>query len=102
MPAQRSLTQSPVAVRGRLDLRAVETRHKHQSAVVVKDPVAMKYHRLRNDEYFVLEQLDGTVSLDELTEREPERTRRPSLVVLEPRDVSLNLGGPVICRIPRE
>ena len=29
----------------------------------------MKYHRLRRDEYFVLQQLDGEVSLDELRSR---------------------------------
>ena len=29
----------------------------------------MKYHRLRPDEYFVLQQLDGRVSLDELCRR---------------------------------
>lgn len=69
MQAPRSLTEAPVTVQRRADLRAVETRHKHQSAVVVKDPVAMKYHRLRPDEYFVLQQLDGQVSLDQLRER---------------------------------
>ena len=29
----------------------------------------MKYHRLRSDEYFVLQQLDGRISLDQLRER---------------------------------
>jgi putative peptide zinc metalloprotease protein len=53
-------------VRVRGDLRSVTTRHKYDTAVVVKDPIAMKYHRMRPDEYFVLEMLDGQHSLDEI------------------------------------
>ncbi|MGB7323614.1 MAG: site-2 protease family protein, partial [Rubripirellula sp.] len=53
-------------VRKRLDLKVVETRHKHDSAIVVKDPIAMKYHRLRPDEYFVLERLDGNTTLEQI------------------------------------
>ena len=48
------------------DLIAVNTHHRNESAVVVKDPVALKYYRLRLDEFFVLQSLDGSRSLDEL------------------------------------
>jgi putative peptide zinc metalloprotease protein len=65
----QALTESTVAVRRRTDLRAVETHHRFGSAFVVKDPVAMKYHRLSDREFFVLEQLDGAVSLKELQRR---------------------------------
>lgn len=61
-----SLTRNPLMLRARADLRAVSTRHKHELAVVVKDPIAMKYHRLRPDEFFVLQMLDGKRSLDEI------------------------------------
>ncbi len=57
-----------IPVRRRFDLKIVRTRHKHDSAVVVKDPIAMKYHRLRPDEYFVLERLDGKTTLEKLRE----------------------------------
>ncbi len=62
----QSLNQRPLSVRRRVDLRVVETRHRNSSAVVVKDPIAMKYHRLSPEEYFVLEQLDRTSSLQSL------------------------------------
>ncbi|QDT11819.1 efflux RND transporter periplasmic adaptor subunit [Stieleria marina] len=55
-----------LAVRCRADLVSVETRHKRESAVVVKDPIALKYHRMRPDEYFVLGLLDGSRSLEEI------------------------------------
>jgi putative peptide zinc metalloprotease protein len=57
----------------RADLSFVETHHTHESAVVVKDPIAMKYHRLRPDEFFVLQQLDGKVSLEEIRSRYEQR-----------------------------
>ncbi len=50
----------------RPDLVAVQTWHHHESAFVVKDPIALKYHRMRPDEYFVLEQLDGRCSLEDI------------------------------------
>lgn len=58
--------RASVAVRRRNDLRAVETRHQNESAIVVKDPIALQYHRLRPDEYFVLQCLDGTNSLEQI------------------------------------
>jgi putative peptide zinc metalloprotease protein len=50
-------------------LIAVPVHHRHESAIVIKDPIAMKYTRLRDDEYFVLNQLDGTTSLDQICKR---------------------------------
>lgn len=63
-----SLTRNPLGLRYRADLVAVETQHKYESAIVVKDPIAMKYHQMRPDEYHVLMKLDGKVSLDQLRE----------------------------------
>ena len=65
----RSITPTAsqvVTVRRRDDLESVETLHRNESAVVIKDPIAMKYHRLRPDEFFVLQRLDGRVSLQQL------------------------------------
>ena len=66
-----------------MDLRVVHTFHQHDSAVVVKDPIAMKYHRMRPDEYFVLERLDGKVSLQELKSAYEERFRPQKVSVVE-------------------
>ncbi|MEO1617781.1 MAG: biotin/lipoyl-binding protein, partial [Planctomycetota bacterium] len=41
-------------------------RHRHESAVVLKDPVAMNYLRLRPDEFFVWQCLDGRQTLQDL------------------------------------
>ena len=62
-------SDAPLPVLRRRDLIAVETRHANESAFVIKDPIALRYHRMRPDEYFVLQQLDGTHSLDELRKR---------------------------------
>ena len=62
----KSLTSQPISVRVRADLKFVATKHKHDSAVVAKDPVAMKYHRMRPDEFFVLGMLDGESSLEDI------------------------------------
>ncbi len=68
IPPVRSGSPPPGAlgVRCRPDLVAVETKHKRESAVVVKDPVALKYHRMRPDEFHVLKLLDGHCTLEEL------------------------------------
>lgn len=60
------LTKRALSVRVRDDLRVVNTQHKYESAVVVKDPIALKYHRMRPDEYFVLQRLDGRHSLADI------------------------------------
>lgn len=68
-----SSSTSGVGVRCRPDLVFVETRHKYESAVVAKDPVALKYHRLRPDEFFVLQLLDGSCSLEEIRDQYEQR-----------------------------
>lgn len=60
------LTKRAVSVRVRDDLHFVNTQHKYESAVVVKDPIALKYHRMRPDEYYVLQRLDGRHSLADI------------------------------------
>ena len=41
--------------------------------MVIKDPVSMQYHRLRPDEFFVLQLLDGTQTLDQIRESYAKR-----------------------------
>lgn len=69
MSTPRPNLRTSIGIRRRFDLRAVTTHHRHSSAVVVKDPVALKYHRMRADEYFVLQQLGEPVSLEQLRAR---------------------------------
>ncbi|WP_442506354.1 peptidase M50 [Novipirellula sp. SH528] len=72
-------SSNAIGVRVRADLIAVQTLHKNESAYVVKDPISMKYHRLRADEYFILKRLDGRCSLDDLR-RDYEKTYHPQKV----------------------
>ncbi len=53
----------------RPDLQA--RRHKYQGRVywVVKDPVALQYFRFEEEEFAILQMLDGESSLDEVAER---------------------------------
>ncbi len=73
-----------IYARKRDDLIAVSVKHRHESAVIIKDPIAMKYVRLRDDEYFVLCQLDGARSLEQITKRYAEkfapRTAKPAQI----------------------
>ncbi len=64
----QSLTRRPLSVQRRRDLRVVQTQHRNSSAIVVKDPISMKYHRLEPEEYFVLEQLEPGATLTSLRE----------------------------------
>ena len=57
----------PLVMRRDLTIRSMRMRGR--LLWVVKDPVAMRYYQLREEEYFVLRQLDGRVSSDEIQAR---------------------------------
>ena len=60
---------SPLPLCARRDLRFQEMQFQGGTWQVVKDPVALQYFRIREDELRVLELLDGTRSIDELLVR---------------------------------
>ncbi|MCM2369422.1 HlyD family efflux transporter periplasmic adaptor subunit [Aporhodopirellula aestuarii] len=80
----QSSTSRRLGVRHQVGLKAVRVSHRHAASVNVHDPVAGKYHRLREDEYFFLCRLDGNVSLDELRDeyqrRYPNRRITPAQI----------------------
>ncbi|MCE9547998.1 MAG: HlyD family efflux transporter periplasmic adaptor subunit, partial [Planctomycetia bacterium] len=64
-----SLTSSsarPLYVRMRPDLKIARHRYQGQVTWVLKDPVGLKYFRLREEEFAILSELDGRISLDEI------------------------------------
>lgn len=63
---QRTSTQRPVPLVARSDLHVVRMRDRGAGSWVVKDPIALNYHRLQPEQYRVLELLDGRRSLDEI------------------------------------
>ncbi|NQT15945.1 MAG: hemolysin D, partial [Planctomycetes bacterium] len=64
-----SATTRPVALRMRPDLSIHRQRFGRQRYWVVKDPVALAYFHLREEEHAVLQMLDGQTSLDEIKRR---------------------------------
>ncbi|QDU96102.1 hemolysin D [Lignipirellula cremea] len=63
----------PVPVRRRSDLTARRHRYQGKPFWVIKEPIGLKYSRLHEEEYFLLMQLDGRISLEELKKRYEKR-----------------------------
>src|SRR5260370_14449466 len=57
----------------RRDIEIRGMRMRGRVLWVVKDPVAMRYYQLRDEEYFVLKLLDGRTSSDEIQARFEQR-----------------------------
>ena len=72
-PPSASLSSLPLRVRRRPDLESITTLHRHTSATIIKDPIAMRYHRLSPEENFVLQSLDGSSSLDQIRDQYTEK-----------------------------
>jgi putative peptide zinc metalloprotease protein len=56
-------------IRKRADLVAQKQRYEGETYYVVKDPVGLNYFRFQEEEFFILNQLDGNSSLDEIKGR---------------------------------
>ncbi len=56
-------------IRRRPDLTAQRQRYQGKTYWVVKDPVGLHYFRFQEEEYAILNMLDGATSLDEIKER---------------------------------
>src|SRR3569833_1080005 len=77
-----SSSQRRVTLRIRPDL--VATRHRYQGRLywIVKDPVGLRYFRFQEEEYFLLQRLDGDTTLERLKD-EFEAEFRPQRIRLE-------------------
>ncbi len=64
-----SSSARPLSIRRRPDLIARRQHYLGRSYWVVKDPVGLNYFRFQEEEYALLNWLDGDVSLDELKDR---------------------------------
>jgi putative peptide zinc metalloprotease protein len=71
-----------VALRRRPDLSARRHRYQGKSYWVVKEPVGLNYFRFQEQEYAILQMLDGTLSLDQIKE-EFEREFPPEKITVE-------------------
>ena len=59
----------PLPLRQRADLTIESAIYQDEQSWIVKDPVSLKYHRLRKPEIIVLEMLDGKSTLEDIKER---------------------------------
>ncbi|MBW3540855.1 MAG: hemolysin D [Planctomycetes bacterium] len=64
-----SATSRVLRLRRRRDLRAVPLHFGRRRYWAVKDPVSLRYYQLRDEEYRILQMLDGSVSLDDIKDR---------------------------------
>ncbi|MGI9430364.1 MAG: PqqD family protein, partial [Bythopirellula sp.] len=58
-----------LAIRVRPDLKARKQRYQGRVYWVVKDPVGLQYYRFEEEEFAILQMLDGQSSLEEIAEQ---------------------------------
>jgi hypothetical protein len=83
-PSLVSGSSRPLFLRKRPDLVVQRQEYLGRRYWVIKDPLALKYYRFEEEEYALLEMLDGQASLDELQSRfearfAPQRIARQEL-----------------------
>lgn len=64
-----SSTSRPVKLRIRPDLEARRHKYQGRSYWVVKEPVGLNYFRFHEEEYAILQMLDGLTSLEQIKEK---------------------------------
>src|SRR5947208_5044537 len=82
LEALNSSTTRPLPLRMRPDLVVRPVWHGARRYWVVKDPLAIRFYHLRDEEHALLEMLDGRHSLDEMR-RQFERRFAPHRVSAE-------------------
>lgn len=91
-----------LAIRRRPDLIARRQHYLGRSYWVVKDPVGLAYYRFQEEEYAILQMLDGQTSLDEVKERF-EAEFPPQKITLEELQQFLGMlhrSGLVVADVP--
>ena len=69
-------------IRMRPDLSAKRQQYLGKSYWIVKEPVGLNYYRFQDEEWAILQMLDGQTSLDEIKERFEEEFP-PQKITLE-------------------
>ena len=64
-----SSSSRKLTIRARPDLKARRHRYQGRNYWVVKDPVGLQYFRFEEEEFAILQMLDGDSSLDEIAEQ---------------------------------
>lgn len=77
-----SSAERVLSVYARTDLTAKRATYLGRAYWIVKDPIGLKYYRFQDEEYFILNALDGTKSLETIKE-EFEAEFPPQKITLE-------------------
>ncbi len=81
-PASELERRKRLRIRLRPDLAIEEQRYEGRTFYVVKDPVSLRYYRLKDNERFLLQFLDGKHTLEE-AQKAYEKEYRPERLKLE-------------------
>src|SRR6516162_4654452 len=81
-PASDLERRKKVRLRVRPDLDINPQRYEGRTYYVVKDPVSLRYYRFKEQEYFLINYMDGTHTLDD-AQKEFEKRFRPDRLTLE-------------------
>src|SRR5579872_5613077 len=81
-PAHELERRKLLKIRLRADLTIEAQKYEGRTYYVVKDPVSLRYYRLKDNEYFLLQFLDGKRTLEE-AQKAYEKQYRPDRLKLE-------------------
>src|SRR3954453_19735595 len=81
-PAADLERRKRLRIRLRPDLTIEEQKYEGRTFYVVKDPVALRYYRLKDNEHFLLQFLDGKHTLED-AQKAYEKEYRPERLKLE-------------------
>jgi len=97
-----SASARPIRLRMRPDLTAKQQRYQGQAYWVIKEPVGLNYFRFQEEEYAILQMLDGKTSLDEIKKQfEAEfPPQKITLAELHHFVGTLHQSGLVIAHVP--
>ena len=92
----------PLALRKRPDLTARKHYYQGRSYWVIKEPVGLRYFRFHEEEYDILQMLDGVISFDEIRARFQEKytPQKISLSELQQFVGMLHRNGLVVSNAP--
>src|SRR5882762_9516416 len=71
-----------VRIRIRRDLAIAPQKYEGRTYYVVKDPVSLRYYRFKEQEFFLIQYMNGTHTLDD-AQKEFEKRFRPDRLTLE-------------------
>src|SRR5688500_16252720 len=81
-PASDLERRKKVRLRVRADLSITPQKYEGKTYYVVKDPVSLRYYRFKEQEYFLINTMNGKHTLDE-AQKAFEKRFRPDRLTLE-------------------